>query len=243
MSYPFHGIRAGTSDGFATGSHPARAGSDAARAPRARPGGGSLGTPHGRNTVTVVPSPARLSIPKRPPCASTMRSTIARPRPGPARTRREERIARARAHLRVHSLAGVDDVHREPVHALLGRRAHAHRERAARRPSPARRCRRGCRRPGAGGSRRPRCAPRGTRPSSSDADRSCRSRCASAERALEQIGERELRALHVDRARVAEQIRHQAVQAARLLVEDGEQRLVVLARDGRLAQAGARRWR
>lgn len=46
-------------------------------------GGGWLSCPCGRNTPTVVPSPGRLSSVIVPPCASTMRSTIASPSPVP----------------------------------------------------------------------------------------------------------------------------------------------------------------
>ena len=53
------------------------------------------------------------------------------PEPRPARARGEERVARARADLRVHALAGVDDVHREPVLPLVLHRPNADRERSA----------------------------------------------------------------------------------------------------------------
>ena len=51
---------------------------------------------------------------------------------GAAGTRGEEGIAGARADLRVHALAGVDDVDREPVDAVVGGGVDAHGERPGR---------------------------------------------------------------------------------------------------------------
>ena len=56
-------------------------------------------------------------------------------------------------------------------------------------------------------------------------------------RALEDVVHAELRPLHVDGARVAQKIRHETIEAPGLFIEDAEQRRVVLARDGILAQA------
>ena len=186
--------------------------------------------------MTVVPSPARLSMANWPPCASTMRSTMASPRPVPlGRVVKNGSRARERTCVSIPSPVSMMSTATPPTPVLrVAPHPHGERAPAAHRlhgvvdevvedlPEEVR------------------VAPHAFAP-----ERVAQQLHLDApllglgegERALEEVGEHELRPLDVHRARVAEEIRHQAVQAVGLLVEDGEERDVVLPRDGLLAEA------
>ena len=137
--------------------------------------------------------------------------------PGAARPGREEWISRARAHLRVHPFSGVDDVHREAVRAFVGHCSHADRQHAAR------------------PHRLHRVVDQIVEylsqeiPIAPDSrlggiylefDRDALAAREKRERSLEELAKRNVLPLHVDGARIAQQVRDEPIEAGSFLLED-----------------------
>ena len=155
------------------------------------------------------------------------------PQPGAARPRGEERVERSRSNLRVHAFAGVDDVDGEPLDAAFGRGPNADRQR----PVGSHRLHRVVDQVVEDLPQQVRVSPDAAFARFDPELRTDPLLVGARERQgpLEEIGQREMGALHVDRSRVAQKVGDEPVQAARLFVEDGQERVVVLARDAACA--------